>query len=225
MSLLYLVRHGQAGTRSNYDTLSDLGAEQSRWLGEYLRALGPVRAIAGGLIRQQETARQAGFADMVTDPGWSEFDLDAVYREIAPQIAAADPEFRQEYEQLLAAVPDDGHPVHRKWTRGDVKVVLAWVEGRVPVRETESFAQFRDRVRAAFERITRDSLPAVVFTSATPIALTLEAVLSVPPRETMKLAGALLNGSLTVLRHGSEWSLSGFNYFSHLREPRLWTSR
>ena len=32
MSRIYLVRHGQAGTRADYDTLSDVGLEQSRLL-------------------------------------------------------------------------------------------------------------------------------------------------------------------------------------------------
>ena len=35
MSRIYLVRHGQAGTRKAYDSLSELGKRQSRLLGEY----------------------------------------------------------------------------------------------------------------------------------------------------------------------------------------------
>ena len=38
---LTLVRHGQASFgAANYDQLSDLGMQQSRWLGEYFAAIG-----------------------------------------------------------------------------------------------------------------------------------------------------------------------------------------
>ena len=40
MSVLYLIRHGQAGTREHYDTLSELGRAQARLLGEHLAAQG-----------------------------------------------------------------------------------------------------------------------------------------------------------------------------------------
>ena len=60
MSSLYLVRHGQAGLRHNYDTLSDLGRRQAGLLGEYLVAQGVRFAAiyAGALVRQQQTAEQ-----------------------------------------------------------------------------------------------------------------------------------------------------------------------
>ncbi len=60
MSVVYLVRHGQAGTRENYDSLSDLGRRQARRLGEHLAAQG-VRfdaAWSGSLARQRATAEE-----------------------------------------------------------------------------------------------------------------------------------------------------------------------
>ena len=61
MALLFLVRHGQAsfGT-AHYDRLSDLGRQQSRWLGEYFaeRGLRFKRVVAGTLQRQQDTASE-----------------------------------------------------------------------------------------------------------------------------------------------------------------------
>jgi len=35
LSTVYLVRHGQAGTREAYDSLSELGQRQARLLGEH----------------------------------------------------------------------------------------------------------------------------------------------------------------------------------------------
>src|SRR2546421_7898786 len=58
MSSVYLVRHGQAGTRDSYDSLSELGRRQSRLLGEYLLSQGIefTAAYSGALLRQQQTA-------------------------------------------------------------------------------------------------------------------------------------------------------------------------
>lgn len=59
---LTLVRHGQAQTgaqdEASYDSLSDLGHQQARWLGDVLRKLTPFdRIISGTLTRQIETAQ------------------------------------------------------------------------------------------------------------------------------------------------------------------------
>lgn len=59
---LTLVRHGQAQTgaqdEASYDSLSDLGHQQARWLGDNLRQQTPFdRVISGTLIRQVETTQ------------------------------------------------------------------------------------------------------------------------------------------------------------------------
>ena len=106
MSSLYLIRHGQAGTRDRYDELSALGRQQAYLCGQYLAAQKvQFRAfIAGRLNRQQQTAqemwrayREAGFAapEIVVDEGWNEFDMTAVFHEFAPRLCEADPQFRQ----------------------------------------------------------------------------------------------------------------------------------
>ena len=97
MTRIYLVRHGQAGTRDNYDALSELGRRQSRLLGEYFVAQGIdfTSAISGGNSRQQQTAEevraayaQAGceFPASPSTKDWKEFDLDHIYRELAPRL-------------------------------------------------------------------------------------------------------------------------------------------
>ena len=110
MSSLYLIRHGQAGLRHDYDTLSDIGRTQARLLGDYLAAQ-QVRfsaAYSGALKRQNETAREALSAmaaagaeapEIQIDEHWNEFDLDAVYQAVTPQLAADDPEFRAEFRR------------------------------------------------------------------------------------------------------------------------------
>ena len=61
MSVLYLIRHGQAGTRDDYDSLSEMGRVQARLLGEHFRAQGIqfAAAYSGSLARQKATAAEA----------------------------------------------------------------------------------------------------------------------------------------------------------------------
>jgi len=112
LSVLYLVRHGQAGTRENYDSLSERGRGQARRLGQYFASQGLQfqRVLAGSLARQQATAEEVLSAmggavpEIAIDPGWDEFDLSHVYREMAPHLCGDDPDFRREYEAMLRAL-------------------------------------------------------------------------------------------------------------------------
>lgn len=234
MSWLYLVRHGQAGTRAHYDTLSELGRDQARRLGVHFAAQGlrPARVLAGSLVRQQQTAALAAASDWPAaevDPGWTEFDLDAVYREIAPQLARVDAEFAHEYAHLERVIDDPENAIHRKWTAGDVKVVRAWISGQIPVTATETWEAFRARVQSAFERAIADhprDEAVVVFTSATPIGLSVAHLLQLPEAQALRLAGAKLNSACTIFRvRPGETSLFAFNTAPHLPDPALHTFR
>lgn len=86
MGQLYLVRHGQASFgKANYDELSELGARQAYWLGEYFQSLSITfdRVITGSLLRQQDTAKHLLLGarqtlPVMTDPGFNEFDFKTV---------------------------------------------------------------------------------------------------------------------------------------------------
>lgn len=239
MSWLYLVRHGQAGTRLDYDRLSELGVDQARRLGKHLHAqkIEFSRLISGSLKRQQETARvveaifRAGGTAapaLELDPAWNEFDLEAVYREIAPQLSEDDAEFREHHSQLELVIEDPEHPVHRKWTAGDVAVIRAWMEGRYPMKHTESWVEFQGRIGGAFERTLNQAGRGhvVVFTSATPVGIAISRVLGLEPRGAMRLAGSLLNSSVSTVRHRpDDLSLFNYNTVGHLADPRHHTFR
>lgn len=240
MSALYLVRHGQAGLRDNYDTLSELGRTQVRLLAEHLASQG-IRFAAvfcGGLERQKQTAsiirealaENSTHPEFIVDPRWSEFDLSGVYRGIAPQIADADPVFRREYEALQAASTDPSATVHRQWTRIDIEVVRAWIQGRYTY-DGESWVEFQERVLGPLREL-RDFEPGeavLISTSATPIGIwaSLAAHGGRPSeRAAMRLAGVLYNSSLTTIRlQESEPGLFSFNNVPHLPAPELRTFR
>ncbi|MBI5282028.1 MAG: histidine phosphatase family protein [Candidatus Solibacter usitatus] len=239
MSTIYFFRHGQAGQRDDYDRLSELGREQARLLGEHVAGVGERfdLALIGGLRRQAETAELAlermhaaglGPPEARVDRRWSEFDLDAVYAEIAPPMAAEDEEFRLEYEEVRHLVRCGDGQIHRRWTPADSKVVKAWIAGRYEM-SGESWREFVARVKEAGREF--GALPAearvAVFTSATPAAIWVAAAFgSEQPRHVMGLAGAAINANITALRwRDGEPQLLSFNGVPHLGEARLRTFR
>jgi broad specificity phosphatase PhoE len=251
LSTVYLVRHGQAGTRDAYDSLSELGERQARLLGEHFISQGIRFAdtYAGALTRQQQTAGQisaayadagVGFPTVRIDSGWDEFDLGRVYREIAPLLAAEDLEFLHEYEemreQVRASQGAPGARIHRRWTPCDTKVVEAWLSGRYPY-SGETWDQFRERVAACRLKMERQQNDArqendarheniLVVTSATPLAIWTGLSLEISDERIMRLAGAVYNASYTILRLRKEQlRLFTFNAVPHLAGSGLCTHR
>jgi broad specificity phosphatase PhoE len=246
LSTVYLVRHGQAGTRDAYDSLSELGERQARLLGEHFISQGIrfASAYAGALTRQQQTAEQIcaayaaaeiAFPTVRVDSGWDEFDLGRVYREIAPLLAAEDPEFLHEYnemrEQVRVSQGAHGARIHRRWMPCDTKVVEAWLSGRYPYGG-ETWAQFRERVAACrlkmLEQQQNDARQEniLVVTSATPLAIWTGLSLEISDERIMRLAGAVYNASYTILRlRNEQLRLFTFNAVPHLAAPGLCTHR
>ncbi len=237
---VYFIRHGQAGSRQEYDRLSDLGREQSGRLGRWF-ARQEIRfdqAWSGRLARQRETAEQvrgayceggAEFPEVAVSDCWDEFDLDGVYRDIAPQLAHDDAEFRRRFEELQLEMQDAGSRVHRAWSHCDTTVVRCWIEGRYS-HSGESFTAFADRVRSAskiWEVLQEKGARKVaVFTSATPAAIWAAMALDLDGRKIMQLAGVTYNTAYSVVRvEGERVRLFQFNAVPHLDAPALLTHR
>ena len=139
MTHVYLVRHGQAQTgamdEASYDRLSPLGHDQARWLGDYLAGSGmsPVRIIAGGMRRQQETAHHIAGAleiSVATDTRLDEIDYFGLADAMSRARGSAHPETRDEF---LLHFPS---------------VMAAWAAGEISC-PGESFAGYEDRVQGA----------------------------------------------------------------------------
>jgi broad specificity phosphatase PhoE len=239
---VYFIRHGQAGSRQDYDRLSDLGREQSHRLGTWLarQSLRFDAAWSGRLNRQRETAervREASrrngvqFPEIVTDACWDEFDLDAVYRAIGPQIARHDEEFRRQFDEVRKQAMDPASAIHRTWARCDTTVVRAWIEGGYEFAG-ESYEAFLSRVRggaALFAALLETGGPkrnVAVFTSATPAAVWAAMALELDGRKIMQLAGVTYNSGMNVVRVDRERvRLFQFNSVPHVETPELLTHR
>jgi broad specificity phosphatase PhoE len=240
LSFLYFFRHGQAGTRDNYDALSDVGRCQARLLGEYLarERLEFESAYVGGMARQQQTAdevaaayRRAGlpFPGVRIIPAWNEFDLDRVYSEFAPRLAADDEAFRLEYDRLQEAVRASlgsaEADIHRRWSPCDIQVVDAWIRSLYPY-SGESWDAFRERVATPRSALNGSEGNIAIFTSATPTAIWTGLALDIFDTRVLPLTGALYNSSITVLRlRQGQLRLFSFNGVPHLTEAALRTHR
>lgn len=238
MSSVYLIRHAQAGTRRNYDALSELGREQARQLGRYLAGQGiRFKAIYSGVLhRQSETACEVHRAcaaagldppPVTMDPGWNEFDLDQVYAGIGPLLRRDDPEFRREYEEMLRAMSDRESPVHRQWSSCDTSVVRAWVEERYSFGG-ESWTSFHGRISGCLDTLEQygSGESVAVFTSATPMAVWVGLALELDAAKVMRLAGIVYNSAITTLRmHERQLTLFSFNGVPHLSDATQRTFR
>jgi broad specificity phosphatase PhoE len=227
---IYFIRHAQAGSRDNYDVLSELGAEQSRRLGEHMAEqgieLGGV--YSGGMRRQRETAEiacnaiaKAGLAapDVITDDRWNEFSLISVYRAIAKRMMKDDASFSRDIEEMQQAIARDPHTTGGAVGRCDQAVIRAWIDNRYPDYEGEAWSSFRTRIQAcAADLCSNDSEKAIaIFTSATPIAITAGAALGLTDEKLLSILGVIYNTSVSVMRaRNGEIRLFTFNATPHL---------
>lgn len=154
MTTLYLVRHGQASfTAENYDNLSELGWQQSAWLGEHFAERGIVfaRAVCGTLDRQRQTARAvldamgaAGITQTAAEhPGWNEYSGDALCKAYLGEgwaRARATGDVRGFYRTIKSALTE--------WSKDSL-------QGPLP----ETWREFGDRVADAMRAACAD-LPA-----------------------------------------------------------------
>lgn len=230
MSYVYLIRHSQAGSRDNYDVLSELGQEQARLLGEHFVAQGIEFAAvySGGMRRQRETAEiacgvlaRAGLPtpDVVTDERWNEFSLISVYRAIAKRMMKDDAEFARDIKEMQDAIARDPHTTGGAVGRCDQAVIRAWMENRYSDYDGEPWSSFRERIQGSAKDLcsNQHEKAIAIFTSATPIAITASAALGLDDEKLLSVLGVIYNTSVSVMRaRNGGLRLFTFNATPHL---------
>jgi broad specificity phosphatase PhoE len=239
LSIIYLIRHGQAGARHAYDQLSPLGQQQAILLGQYFaqQDLRFDQVITGALQRQQHTAQLAlgqttqQMTHDITpqlDTRWNEFSLSEVYQGMLPLLLRDDETFVTDYAMMQETLRVEPHAVRGAVGRCDRAVIEAWMNARFDEYAGESWMTFRACVQGALPALieTAAEQTVAVFTSATPIALTVSSVLNLSNDKTLGLMAMLQNNSVTTLRvrEGKAW-LFGFNATPHLPDAALRTFR
>ena len=232
MGFIYFIRHAQAGTRTNYDVLSDVGQEQARLLGVHLAAQGVAfKAIyAGSLRRQQHTAEIAGLElaragiavpDLEVDTRWDEFSLASVYTSIVRRLMEDSPEFARDVAEMQEALRTDPRSTRGATGRCDLAVIRAWMDDRYPDCEGEKWAAFRDRVNGCLPDLCASACDEsiAIFTSATPIAILTAAALDLNQEKLISVLGVIYNSSITAMRPNADGlRLFSFNSTPHLSE-------
>lgn len=224
---LTFFRHGQAGSRQQYDQLSETGIQQARLLAGYLAGQDcrPDQVISGALQRQRETcrivleelaARGVPWPEPVIAPEWNEFDLDLVNQHVAGALAREDEEFARQHTELQKAIQTGQDGIHRRWTPVDAQIIRAWVEHRFDL-PIESWRGFQSRILSAASTLAADAAKVAIFTSATPIGIWAGRALSLDTPRILRLAGAQYNTALSrFFLNGAEVLLSSFNETPHL---------
>ena len=231
LTQIYFIRHAQAGSRDNYDLLSDLGKSQAEKLGEHFSEQGiPFSAFyAGGMRRQRETAEiacdamvNAGLAapDVIVDERWNEFSLISVYRRVAKLMMKEDAAFARDIREMQEAIARDPHTTGGAVGRCDQAVIRAWMENRYPDHEEESWSGFRARISECSRGVcsNHNSEKAIaIFTSATPIAIVAGAALGLTDEKLLSILGVIYNTSVSAFRErNGELRLFTFNAIPHL---------
>jgi broad specificity phosphatase PhoE len=232
MSIIYFIRHAQAGTRENYDMLSALGEQQAQLLGDYLAGQG-IRfssIIAGAMRRQQHTAElvckalsQAGLQapDPVVDERWNEFTLRAVYEGICGRMIAESAEFASDFTEMQELLKRDPHAVRGAAGRCDAAVIRAWMSNRYPDYEGESWQAFKARIVSRVQDLPDGGNQQIIgiFTSATPVAITTSHALELSDEKLLSVLGVIANSSVTVTqKNGDGLRLFSFNSTPHLND-------
>ncbi|MEL7462967.1 MAG: histidine phosphatase family protein [Pseudomonadota bacterium] len=203
MAEVVLVRHGQANsaarTEDEYDRLSDLGRQQGRWLGEWLREVRSEfdHIVAGSLTRHLHTAEEMGVAPEI-DARWNELryhDLVASY-EAASGVTApeAGPDFPDYFAGLLAA----------------------WEADRL-AGAPERFDAFRGRVLAALDDVREEGERILVVTSGGVIGQAIGRTMGLDLNGTARLVAGIGNTSLQrLVWTGRGWGVAEFGATPHL---------
>jgi broad specificity phosphatase PhoE len=219
MAELYLVRHGQASLGSaDYDRLTETGARQSRWLGEYYseRGLAFHAVFTGSQRRHAETLDALaealpGMPEPRALPGLDEYDFGALIR--ATTGAAS-------LQEAIAQSPEGDRRAIYALLRGALE---AWASGGIDGDLPESWAVFGQRVGAALAEISAAAgrgQRVLVVCSGGPISRLLGLALELADRTTIGLNLQMQNSAFAHLYHdGESYQLASFNSLPHLDRP------
>lgn len=208
MGELILIRHGQANSAANdeagYDRLSDLGRQQARWLGDWLRAHEDAfdRVLIGSLRRHRETAQEMGDmgAEPEVDARLNELDYFNLTRAHAARNGGGEPHSPEEFVNHIRDVME------------------AW--SRAEIQGDESYASFESRVAEILTIAARPGRRVLCVTSGGVIGMMVRHILDLDPGRMAHLLVPIRNASIhrvAALPQGQ--ILAGFNATPHLDLP------
>jgi broad specificity phosphatase PhoE len=237
MSVLYLVRHGQASFgAANYDKLSELGERQMRALGKYWVDWGlKIDAVySGTLDRQTKSAACAQeaflaahkkFPDPVIVPDLNEYETRHLLGASISTVLAEHPEIAKLAKELSASGPVDLAANKKAFQKIFAAAMDLWVDEKLSLPGMETWRQFTTRVNAGIDRVIKEQASGktvAVFTSGGPVSAAVQRAMKCDDKTALELGWVIANGSITEFRFsGDKFSLATFNATPHLSEPAL----
>jgi broad specificity phosphatase PhoE len=248
MSLIHLVRHGQAsfGTH-DYDRLSPSGIEQVQRLHAHWQAMDeiPSAFYCGPLRRQRQTAELLASktaTPIIENTALKEFDAGRILLAHArstgvdphdPQNAYSlqyrshHPEGTHAQEAQTGSDPNDQnrHPERlRRFQLALEAATLAWTRDEL-TGDFERWTDFKVRVSGAFDEVLSHAERGqhiAICTSAGVIGTALGQVMGLSDEASIGLSWVLLNASISsVLFDGRRRSIWQFNALPHLQHPKF----
>ena len=219
MAEIILLRHGQASFgEANYDQLSSVGFQQSRWVGEHFHSLGKHfdHVARGTLLRHQQTAdsmlegmhlAEQPVADVSVLPGLDEFSFSTI---VSP--------LHKRYPQQWV---DTGQPQY-DYYKNMLFAMQLWMDDRLDADiECESWQDFRHRVMSAFRLIVDNGhQKQLVVTSGGPIAIILADIMGLDEHRLRSKLLQIKNSSYSrILYNRRQFTLDSFNEIPHLLTP------
>ncbi|MBR2656181.1 histidine phosphatase family protein [Yoonia sp.] len=205
MGEIILVRHGQANSsaqdEAGYDKLSDLGHQQARWLGDYLRDRERPfdKVISGSLRRHRETAAGLGYEAPTIDPRLNEMDYFNLGRALQDVHGVPFPG----PDEFAAHVP---------------QVMQAW--HRAEIMGVETFSSFETRVTGVLAEAAQPGARVLCITSGGVIGMIIRHLLDLDPTRMAHILLPIMNSSVHrvhVIPQGP--ILASFNAVPHLDMP------
>ena len=239
MSILFLVRHGQASfLERNYDKLSAKGEQQSRMLGDYWAGLklGFDRVYSGPKVRQRETARLVGevyqraglpWPEPVVLAEFDEFQAEVVMERTLPQLIESDSDIQRMHQAFKNA---QTRPEQFKTFQQIFEVVIGrWADGKLPLEGIEPWADFSARVQrglAKFPENGNRGQRIAIFSSGGPVGVAMQKALDLSTEATLRAAWMVRNCSYSeFLFSAGRFTLSSYNATPHFTDPEFLTHR
>jgi broad specificity phosphatase PhoE len=221
MSVIYLIRHGQASFGAqNYDKLSALGCRQAQVVGEYLSDSGIHfdAVYSGDLSRQRDTASLAIACQPCEVPHFIDSRLNEIQND--EQLKCLLPEVVKQHPQVQALV-EKGLSSSKDYQKVIDAVFNYWVSPACNDPRIQSWADYSSGARQAVTDIVQaqgSGKTVGIFTSGGTLATIVAQVLGLGGEQTYQFYEPVFNCSVTQLFYSrSKISLSYFNDCSFLR--------
>ncbi len=235
MSVLYVVRHGQASFFSDdYDQLSENGQEQARLLGQYWKDSGiEIDAVyAGSLKRQIQTAERCGeryathgnrWPEIQILEGLNEYHADDLMEKLKPELIEAYPGI-QKLDQAYTTATEEQE--RYRWFHRLLEAVMErYIASEYQSTGFETWSAFHQRVTDAYQTVRAQNgrgRSIALFTSGGPIGVSVQTCLQSPESKAAQLNWRVYNASITQFTFsGKRISLDQFNAVPHLPPDKL----